>query len=209
MKAYKQIREVSYLEYDPKIKYEGETRLRFQSKALFEKAKVLVKRSSTAEDRRCVVANIDRNGIFVKNSFCLVVPKNEEEISLEEIVALLNSDIINAYARMKDKKRTLDIKTIKQIPVPKFTKNEREHIIQIVHSLEKENYDYGKIETLNNIINDAFNLNEEEKRILEKYWKNESKLDSNNVDIKDKWKLTGNVKKVNNENLEIELEFYS
>lgn len=53
------------------------------------------------------------------------MPKDEEEISLEEIVALLNSNIINAYARMKDKKRTLDIKTIKQIPVPKFTKNEK------------------------------------------------------------------------------------
>lgn len=209
MKAYKQISEISYLKYDEKIKYEGETRLRFQSKTLFEKSKVLVKRSSTAEDIHCLVANIDRKGLFVKNSFCSVVPKDEEEISLEEIVALLNSNIINAYARMKDKKRTLDIKTIKQIPVPKFTKNEKKQIIQIVHSLEKENNDYQKIERLNNIINNAFKLNDEEKGILEKYWKNESKVDSNNMDIKDKWTLMGNVKKVNNKNLEIEVEFYS
>ena len=113
------------------------------------------------------------------------MPKDEEEISLEEIVALFNSNIINVYARMKDKKRTLEIKTIKQIPVPKFTKNEKKQIIQIVHSLEKENNDYQKIERLNNIINNAFKLNDEEKRILEKYWKNESKVDSNNMDIKD------------------------
>lgn len=208
MKAYKQITDFSYLEYDEKIQYIGESRLRFQSKILFEKPKVLVKRSSTAEDKRCVVANIDRIGIYVKNSFCPVVPKNEENISLEEIVALLNSDIINAYVRMKDKKRTLDIRTIKKIPVPKFTKSDRKQIIQIVHCLEKENDNYEKIEKLNEIINNAFKLKDEEKKILEKYLKNEPKVDANNLEIGDKWTLTGNVKKVDSKNLEIEVEFY-
>lgn len=209
MVAYKQIDNFLYLKYDEKIKYEGENRLRFQSKALFESEKVLVKRSSTAEDKKCLIANIDRKGLFVKNSFCSVVPKDKEELSLEEIVALLNSDIINAYARMKDKKRTLDIKTIKKIPVPKFTENDKEKIIEIVHSLERDNNDYGKITILNSIINDAFKLNDVEKAILEKYWKNESKINSDNSDLKNKWNLTGFVKEINNQRLEMKVEFYS
>ena len=110
---------------------------------------------------------------------------------------------------MKDKKRTLDIRTIKQIPVPKFTKSDRKQIIQIVHCLEKENGNYEKIEKLNEIINNAFKLKDEEKEILEKYWKNEPKVDANNLEIGDKWTLTGNVKKVDSKNLEIEVEFYS
>lgn len=209
MEAYKQKNENLYLKYDENIKYNGNNRLRIQSKTLFEKEKVLVKRSSTAGDKHCLVACIDRKGCFTQNSFGLVVPKNEQEITIEEIVAILNSNIINAYARMKDVKRTLDIKTIKQIPVPNFTKTDRQQIIQIVHSLEKENNDYEKMYKLNNIINNAFKLDEEEKMLLEKYCDNKIEVVIDDSEINDKWVLTGNVKEVNTKNLEITVEFYS
>lgn len=209
MEAFKQRNENMYLKYDENLQYNGEHRLRFQSKALFEKEKVIVKRSSTAGDRNCLVASIDRKGCFTQNSFGLIVPKNEQEITIEEIVAILNSDLINAYVRMKDIKRTLDIKTMRHIPVPKFTTTDKQQIIQIVHSLEKENNDYEKIDKLNNIINKAFGLDEKEKEILEKYCDNRIETDVSDSEIRDKWTLTGRVKEIDVKNLQMKVEFYS
>ena len=65
----------------------------------------------------------------------------------------------------------------------------------------------GDVEVGHGIIPGAIHMSKEE--ILEKYWKNEPKVDANNLEIGDKWTLTGNVKKVDSKNLEIEVEFYS
>ena len=48
-----------------------------------------------------------------------------------------------------------------------------------------------------------------EKAILEKYWKNESKINSDNSELKNKWNLTGIVKEINNQSLEMKVGFYS
>lgn len=48
-----------------------------------------------------------------------------------------------------------------------------------------------------------------EKAILEKYWKNESKINLDNSDLKNKWNLTGIVKEIINQSLEMKVEFYS
>ncbi len=208
MQAYKSNDTEIFLKYDIKENYNGENRLRFQSKELFEAEKVLVKRSSTAGEKKCVIANIDRTGNFVKNSFGVIVPK-KQLITLEEIVALLNSDLINAYARMKDVKRSLDIKTINEIPVPNFSKKQTQEIKNLVNSLEINNNDLNKIQRLNEIINEAFGLKKEEINRLKEYWNSNNTIQKNNQISKDDCTLTGIVKKIDKEKMLLKIDFYS
>lgn len=191
-----------------KYNYNG-LRLRKKSKSLYQASKkVLVKMSSTPGEINCISALIDDKKVFPSHSFFALVSNDEDFISSEVICALINSKIINAYVRMYCVKRTLTTDIIRSIPIPSFTVKQKEELIfyvnKIKEALDNENEDavneYQDI--IDNIVNDGFELDSEEKKMLLEYYNIYTNVDrkhtSETIEIADDLlSVTGEVRQIN------------
>ncbi|MDY5577694.1 MAG: TaqI-like C-terminal specificity domain-containing protein, partial [Lachnospiraceae bacterium] len=155
-------------ENDIKKYYKG-LRLRKKYRQLFESdKKILVKMSATPGTIDCISAALDESCSFPNHSFFVIASKDENNYPPELICALLNSDIINAYVRMNCVKRTLLTTVIRSAPIPKFNSKQKEQIVDLVHRITENNHE--KLEKqINNIICDAFGLDEHDKNELTRY----------------------------------------
>lgn len=144
-------------------------RLRKNFEQLYSsKTKVLVKMSSTPGEIDCIRAFVDEDRIYPEHSFFCMTAK-DEQISDYILCALVNSKIINAYIRRECVKRTITTKTVRSIPVPEFSEEQKKKI-EVYYFQIKEAYLFGDDEEilalqdrLDDIIYDAFGLSSDEK----------------------------------------------
>lgn len=78
-------------------------RLRYESRNIYERTKVLVKRSSTPGTFWCINAAIDREVCYPGSAYYCIIPR-DEKLCLEELAAVLNSKAVNAYVRSRSRK---------------------------------------------------------------------------------------------------------
>lgn len=162
-------------EKEIKADYKG-LRLRKKYKNLYaKKGKILVKMSSTPGEINCVSALIDEKGYYPCHSF-LVMDAKETGFSNYVLCALINSKLINAYVRKECVKRTLTTSVVRSIPVPEFTDIQVSELEQCYFDI-KEAYEsdehemIGEIqEKIDNIIFEAFELNEIESAKIRKLY---------------------------------------
>lgn len=218
-------KDYKYIKYDIEttelqelqLRFKG-LRLRYKYRELYESEKVLIKRSSTPGTFWCINAAIDREKCYPGSSYYCVIPKNEN-LTVEELVAVINSRAANAYIRKLTRKRTLTVDVINMLPVPVFNETQKKMIIELVRKIEflklEENQkkviaQYERI--LNEIINEAYGLNEKDIELLNEYYmqfKNEypSKQKEKEVCEDKMWSVTGEIIDIDYDNMIIKAEF--
>ncbi|MFX0138266.1 MAG: N-6 DNA methylase [Candidatus Hodarchaeota archaeon] len=113
---------------------------------------------------------INGKGFFPSNGLYCIKPKSN--ISVEEIVAIINSPISNIYIDYLTRKQQFSIKNVESIPFPNFSEEDRSQIISIVQSimrLKKSNSNQlEKIQNfivqLDKLIFDAYGISIDEKQ---------------------------------------------
>ena len=82
---------------DLKIQFKS-LRLRSDSRKIYENPKVIIKRSSTTGTFWCINAAIDREICYPGSAYYCLIPK-DNLITLEELVAIINSKAANTFVR--------------------------------------------------------------------------------------------------------------
>ncbi|MCT4593934.1 MAG: N-6 DNA methylase [Anaeromicrobium sp.] len=161
-----------YLKYDPhniiNREFKG-LRLRERKRNLLEGVKVIFHMNSTPGTFWRTKAAIDREGIYPSHSFWCFVPK-DNRISLEIIVALMNSKIINLY--LGNKNRALNIKSdnFLNVPVPNLAETQRCEIEQLVRKIEKEQDNESSLRRIDELFYSAFNLTDSDIELVNDYY---------------------------------------
>lgn len=194
-----------YLKYDPydsinkefkglkKLKKDKGLRLRESKRTLLEGSKVIFHMNSTPGTFWRTKAAIDREGIYPSHSFWCFVPK-DNRITLEIIVALMNSKIINLY--LGNNNRALNVKSSSflNIPMPNLTETQKYEIEQLVRKIEIEQDNESSLRRIDEIFYNAFNLSSSEIELVNKYY---SKF------IKDNGASDGDIKEDTIETMEV------
>lgn len=165
-------------EEEKKIKkdYKG-LRLRRDYESIYAASnKILVKMSSTPGEINCINALVDEDGYYPSHSFFVLISE-DKKVSNYVLCALINSKLINAYVRRECVKRTLTTNVVRSIPVPEFSDVQISKIEQCYMSIKEActSEDKEKVEkiqkTIDDIIFEAFNLEQGEKEKIEKlFW---------------------------------------
>ena len=157
------------------FEYKG-LRLRKDYENIYRQQKILIKLSSPPGSFWRISAAIDRDICYPSHSFYCLAPL-DNDITLEELVAVLNSKIINSYIGAFNLKRTLNANNIKSIPLPEFSKKDKDFIITTVRKIEllkKQNQKSNEISNLVNeiekVVNISFKLNDDEIELLDNYY---------------------------------------
>lgn len=181
-------------------------RLRKNFESIYSsKTKILVKMSSTPGKIDCISAFVDENQIYPEHSlFCIA--SEGTEISDYVLCALINSKMINAFIRWECVKRTKTVKTIRSIPVPEFTEDQKnkieEYYFKIKEAYLSENSEavMGLQDKLDDIIFDAFGLSSDEKdqvnRMFAIYRGMDTSLKEENMAGQPYENVTGEVRKI-------------
>jgi len=94
---------------------------------------------------------INGKGFFPSNGLYCITPKSD--LSLEEIVAVINSPISNIYIDYLTRKQQFSTKNVESIPFPSFSDMERTQIISIVQSIMQLNRNNdNNIKNIQNLI---------------------------------------------------------
>ena len=148
------------------------------------RAKVLVNANRAPGNPWRVYAAIDEIGYFPSQGFHCVIP-NGELVSLEELVAVLNSSIANAWVNSLNRKRWIERRTLRVMPFPIFTDHVRESIIARVRKvmalkrgeLVGSSKQHPKADTIRDLVNsiddlvcDAFAIGDDGRKMLSDYF---------------------------------------
>lgn len=197
-------------EKEIKKAYKG-LRLRRNSESIFGASnKILVKMSSTPGEINCINALVDEDGFYPSHSFFVIISE-DKRVSNYVLCALINSKIINAYVRRECVKRTLTTSVVRNIPVPEFSDMQINEIEQCYLSI-KEAYaldDKEKVEeiqeTIDDIIFDAFGLEQVERerirKVFEVYTRDSNKLIAESVGLKEYTNVSGQVEQIDVERM--------
>ncbi|HET6454768.1 MAG TPA: N-6 DNA methylase [Armatimonadota bacterium] len=79
---------------------------------------------------------IDRKGVYPAGTMHCVVPRTEGTVTLEEVAAVLNGSVANAYMYFASSSRSNSTSSIKRIPFPVFSQSDRVLIRQLVTNME-------------------------------------------------------------------------
>ena len=199
-------------EEEKKIKkdYKG-LRLRRDYESIYAASnKILVKMSSTPGEINCINALVDEDGYYPSHSFFVLISE-DKKVSNYVLCALINSKLINAYVRRECVKRTLTTNVVRSIPVPKFSDVQISKIEQCYMSIKEActSEDKEKVEkiqkTIDDIIFEAFNLEQGEKEKIEKlfevYTRDGDNLTSANVELKEYHNVSGEVEEIDIEKM--------
>lgn len=199
-------------EEEKKIKkdYKG-LRLRRDYKSIYAASnKILVKMSSTPGEINCINALVDEDGYYPSHSFFVLISE-DKKVSNYVLCALINSKLINAYVRRECVKRTLTTNVVRSIPVPEFSDVQISKIEQCYMSIKEActSEDKEKVEkiqkTIDDIIFEAFNLEQGEKEKIEKlfevYTRDGDNLTSANVELKEYHNVSGEVEEIDIEKM--------
>lgn len=199
-------------EEEKKIKkdYKG-LRLRRDYESIYAASnKILVKMSSTPGEINCINALVDEDGYYPSHSFFVLISE-DKKVSNYVLCALINSKLINAYVRRECVKRTLTTNVVRSIPVPEFSDVQISKIEQCYMSIKEActSEDKEKVEkiqkTIDDIIFEAFNLEQGEKEKIEKlfevYTRDGDDLTSANVELKEYHNVSGEVEEIDIEKM--------
>lgn len=199
-------------EEEKKIKkdYKG-LRLRRDYESIYAASnKILVKISSTPGEINCINALVDEDGYYPSHSFFVLISE-DKKVSNYVLCALINSKLINAYVRRECVKRTLTTNVVRSIPVPEFSDVQISKIEQCYMSIKEActSEDKEKVEkiqkTIDDIIFEAFNLEQGEKEKIEKlfevYTRDGDNLTSANVELKEYHNVSGEVEEIDIEKM--------
>lgn len=197
---------------EKKIKkdYKG-LRLRRDYESIYAASnKILVKMSSTPGEINCINALVDEDGYYPSHSFFVLISE-DKKVSNYVLCALINSKLINAYVRRECVKRTLTTNVVRSIPVPEFSDVQISKIEQCYMSIKEActSEDKEKVEkiqkTIDDIIFEAFNLEQGEKEKIEKlfevYTRDGDNLTSANVELKEYHNVSGEVEEIDIEKM--------
>lgn len=199
-------------EEEKKIKkdYKG-LRLRRDYESIYAASnKILVKMSSTPGEINCINALVDEDGYYPSHSFFVLISE-DKKVSNYVLCALINSKLINAYVRRECVKRTLTTNVVRSIPVPEFSDVQISKIEQCYMSIKEActSEDKEKVEkiqkTIDDMIFEAFNLEQGEKEKIEKlfevYTRDGDNLTSANVELKEYHNVSGEVEEIDIEKM--------
>ena len=124
--------DIRYIEWPGKLRWP-----RTQLRAIFEtpNAKVLVNANRNSASPWRISAAIDRVGLFPSQGVHLIYPK-KDEISLEELAAILNSSVANAWLDSRTRMRWINQQVLEDLPMPRLTEAQRKEIIRLVQEAE-------------------------------------------------------------------------
>ncbi|HUT61280.1 MAG TPA: N-6 DNA methylase, partial [Phycisphaerae bacterium] len=175
------LRETRWLRY-------GEQLDRQRDRAIFDVAKVLVNSNRNPGSTWRLVAAAAPKGLFFSHNFHGVIPKPDSAISVEVLVAVLNSPVANAWFDAHCRQRWVVLRTLQNLPFPTFDRPSQSRLAAAVHDMEKaivskwkqaeEGLFYdGLIETadtarllndIDSIVYDAYGLSRIERREIDK-----------------------------------------
>ena len=192
----------------------------------FPRSKILVNANRAPGNPWRIYAAIDEFGYFPSQGFHCVIPINES-VSLEELVALLNSSIANAWVDSLNRKRWIGRDALWDLPFPVFTDHTRDSIVACVREVmglkrrqlvgSSKRYPNAKairelVLKADDLVCEAFGVGEDGRTLLSKYfsgyrrpgleWKGYSRpILANTVTSSGRqWPITGQVLQVDAEN---------
>ena len=80
-----------------------------------------------------IIAALDTNQYYVHSS--VVVIKPNEKVKLKYILAVLNSSYVDSWLKKNSSNISINIGTVKKIPIPNATKEQQENIIKLVDEI--------------------------------------------------------------------------
>lgn len=166
----------------------GDQLHRRRERDIFEAPKVLVNSNRNPGSTWRLVAAAAPKGLYFSFNFHGVIPKPKADISIEQIVAVLNSPVANAWFDAHCRKRWVDQSTLGKLPYPTFDGIAASHVTTAVRAMEKailakwqraeEGLFYdGLIETsdtaellheIDSLVYDAYGLSRVERREIDK-----------------------------------------
>ena len=173
-----------------------------------------------------IYAAIDGYGYFPGHGFYCVMPK-DESVSLEELVAILNSSMANAWVDSRNRGRWIGKDTLKNMPFPVFNDSIRDSVIaggtEIMALKQRELVGSTRhhsnaiairklVLTIDELILDAFKVGEEGRKMLRGYFAGyrrpglewhayrQPKDEAAPTSTGRKWTVTGQVLQVDAEN---------
>ena len=78
-----------------------------------------------------ITASIDRSGLVCYQNFHAIWPKTD--LPLEVLAAVLNGPVANAFISTRDPVRHVHVRTLRDIPVPEFSREHAEYLASLVH----------------------------------------------------------------------------
>ena len=169
------------------VRYPGDLqwpRLDLESVFAAPNAKVLVNANRAPGNPWRIYAVIDDVGYFPSQGIHCVMPK-EASVSLEELVAFLNSSVASAWVDSRNRRRWIGEDTIRDMPFPIFTELNRDVLIRRVRllmALKQEesaglntthpntNAIRDLILSIDSLILEAFKIDGEGRSMLNKYF---------------------------------------
>ncbi len=112
-----------------------------------------------------IIAALDTNQYYVHSS--VVVIKPNDKINLKYILAILNSNYVDSWLKKNSSNISINIGTVKKIPIPNATKEQQERLSIMVDKIIESkrlqaNADTTALEfNIDNIVNALYRQNEE------------------------------------------------
>jgi hypothetical protein len=116
-----------WLHYGPQLH-------RKRDEAVFKAQKVLINANRNPGSSWRLVAGVDRLGLYYSLNFHGILPTTA---TLEEITAVLNSPIANAWFDANCRKRWVVQETLKRLPFPSFDESATARIRELVRNMER------------------------------------------------------------------------
>ena len=153
----------------------------------FTQPKILLHAMRNKTLARRLVGALDRSGLYNTDNLVNVIAKPVGNVTLEVLLAVLNSRLVNFWYRLKYPNVNINPNELATVPIPAFGKHEAQ-LIELVESLndaqaklthaktEKDKNFYGAKVTgldrdVDNLVTRAFKLTDDERRLLEAAFK--------------------------------------
>ena len=138
---------------------------------LKSKNKIIIKKNSTPGTLGSISAAVEKRGYYPSDSFNIVQVKSNSDIDSEILCAWLNSSLVKSYCRTVRPNRTIDIETIKSIPVPEFDSITTKRIREILNGDFASRPSTTSLKKIDKIFEKVIGLNENECIELDEYFK--------------------------------------
>jgi hypothetical protein len=184
------IRPFAILKNDHHLKWlhYGDQLHRRREEALFASPKVLIASNRKPGNIWRLVAAPVRETLFFSENFHAIIPRSAE-VTLEELLAVLNSPVANAWFDAHSKKRWVVQSVLEDLPFPEFDAASKSRIQTLVPRLERaviahwrrveeglfydgdnETFDSGMIlDEIDSIVHGAYGITRDEERQLIRY----------------------------------------
>lgn len=108
---------------------------RARDRRLFESSKALVNSTRNPGSPWRLVAAVAGAGLFFNTNFQAILP-TDPSVTLEEIVAILNSPVANAWIDAQTRNRWVAVEVLRNLPVPVLDPMSREVLVARVRELQ-------------------------------------------------------------------------